>query len=184
MTDFWETIIAAELASASNDSMDNFLNGRSIEAGDFDDVRAITDKGREANALTLPVKAGTEVQFVGNLGSVLAYSDPPRPGSTGTVVAVKSATGMVTAHDGKVFVQWSDGQLRTVHAAHLRLVGKPVKRTGNAVRVASLDLTEFLKMSSDTLVHKATRDLWSFRHDGGAFVLERLFDSAGEPIKG
>jgi hypothetical protein len=58
-------------------------------------------------------------------------------------------------------------------------------KTQGALRVASLgDLTEFLKLADDTLIHRSTRDLWSFRRDGGDFVIERLFDEVGEPLKG
>jgi len=45
------------------------------------------------------------------------------------------------------------------------------------------DLTAFLKVGSETLVHKATRDLWSLRKDGKEFVIERLFDDTGVPLK-
>jgi len=37
--------------------------------------------------------------------------------------------------------------------------------------------------SRDELVHKATKDLWSFREDGGQFVIERLFNDSGDPLK-
>ncbi len=52
-------------------------------------------------------------------------------------------------------------------------------------RVASLgDLTDFLKVSEGTLIHKSTNDLWSFAADGEGFTLTRLFDDGGEPLKG
>ena len=51
-------------------------------------------------------------------------------------------------------------------------------------RVASLgDLTDFLKVAKDTLVHRATKDLWSFKKVGEDFVIERLFDETGDPLK-
>ena len=54
-------------------------------------------------------------------------------------------------------------------------------------RVANLgDLSGFLRWGSDDneLVHKATRDLWSFETtDGGDFVISRLFDDSGAPLK-
>lgn len=180
MSDFWDRIVDAELTASGLDSVDGFLGGRSIEA-DFASVQALTDRGREANALSLPVAEGTKVSFIGNLGSVLAYADPPRPKATGTVVTVKSAGGPVTANDGLVFVKWDDGRFRPTHAAHLRLAPE----SNRQLRVASLgDLTEFMKFSTDTLVHKATKDLWSFKRDGETFLLERLFDDTGDPLKG
>jgi hypothetical protein len=73
-------------------------------------------------------------------------------------------------------------------AEHLRLAGVTSKR-GSAVRMVVADLGDissfFTTASSgqDELVHKATRDLWSFRNDGGQFVIERLFDDSGRPLK-
>ena len=50
--------------------------------------------------------------------------------------------------------------------------------------MASLgDLTDFLRVADDTLVHRSTKDLWSFRQDGAEYVIERLFDTDGDPIK-
>lgn len=185
MSDFWDELIKhADLSSSpSSASVDNFLSGRSMEA-DFNDVRSLTDKFRHAHALQLPVAEGTKVKFAGNLGAVLGYENPPKVGQTGVVVTVKSASGLITAHEGKVFVKWDDGVFRPTHAEHLRLANSSPTASMRRMRVASLgDLTEFLKMSSDTLVHKATRDLWSFRQDGQGYVLERLFDTTGDPLK-
>jgi hypothetical protein len=52
-------------------------------------------------------------------------------------------------------------------------------------RVASLgDLTDFLKVASGALVHKSTKDLWSYSKDAdGNFLVSRLFDDEGEPLK-
>ena len=52
-------------------------------------------------------------------------------------------------------------------------------------RVASLgDLTDFLKVSNGALVHKSTKDLWSYSKDAdGNFLVSRLFDDEGEPLK-
>jgi len=60
-----------------------------------------------------------------------------------------------------------------------------IRRASN-FRVGSLgDLTDFMKVSEGKLVHKSTKDLWSVAKDAeGMFVVERLFDDAGEPIKG
>jgi len=53
------------------------------------------------------------------------------------------------------------------------------------VKVASLkDIHNFIRLSSDTLVHKSTRDLWALKKEGdGNYFIERLFDDNGDPIK-
>ena len=156
------------------------ITGRALDEGSFRSVRALTDRERERAALRLPVAAGARVTFEDNIGSVLAYEDPPVPGSNGTVVAVKSASGDITSHDGKVFVRWDDKVTRAIHAEHLR------RAAVETVRVASLgDLSEFLRVAGtpDTLVHKATRDLWKVSQDGSDYVIERLFRDDGAPIK-
>jgi len=54
------------------------------------------------------------------------------------------------------------------------------------VKVASLDdLFNFVRISSDTLVHKAQKDLWRIGEDEkGQTVIERLFDpNTQEAIK-
>lgn len=57
---------------------------------------------------------------------------------------------------------------------------------GNTVRVASLDdLFNFVRIGTDTLVHKAERDLWRINEDKkGQIVIERLFDpSSNQAIR-
>lgn len=53
-------------------------------------------------------------------------------------------------------------------------------------RVANLgDLTDFLKKAEGKLIHTSTNDLWSYAKDAdGNFLVSRLFDDAGEPLKG
>lgn len=53
-------------------------------------------------------------------------------------------------------------------------------------KIASLgDLDNFLRVSSDTLVHKIQQDLWALKKEAdGQFYIERLFDDSGEPVKG
>jgi hypothetical protein len=270
--DFWDNLIrAADLGAEGSGSIDSYLSGKDIGGERFESVQALTDAHREANALPLPVDAGTRVEFNGAMGEILAYTDPPEPKARGTVVNVKSAAGEITSHEGKVFVQWDDGHFRAIHAEHLRPVDKKATKKAmnrqqkllfgellhlaksypgqnprkavdlawrdfeemeadnirgtmspgeeeehwdllrddfrdirraleravsgkkarfktqdaGSIRVASLgDLTEFLRVANDTLVHKSTKDLWSFRRDGTDYVIERLFDSEGEPLKG
>jgi len=52
-------------------------------------------------------------------------------------------------------------------------------------RIASLgDLSGFLRLSNETLIHKSERDLWALRREGDQFVIELLFDDDGNPVKG
>jgi hypothetical protein len=54
------------------------------------------------------------------------------------------------------------------------------------VRVASLgDLSGFFRVSNDTLIHKAQKDLWAIKEsNNGEVIIERLFDpSTNEPLK-
>ncbi len=169
-------------------SMDSFLapQGKAIGKS-FQSVRSLTDSSRTASALQLPVSAGTRVAFRGNLGSYLSYENPPSDKMEGTVVTVRSAGGNLTAHNGMVFVKWDDGSFLTAHAEHLRRISGQNK-LANVMKVASLgDLGEFLKVANGTLIHKSTQDLWSFKKsgdsEGGGFVVERLFDDNGKPLK-
>lgn len=170
-------------------AVEHRLAGKSM-GGSFETMRGLTDKAREASSLSLPVEAGTRVQFVANMGAVLAYEDSPTPNMTGAVVSVKSASGNITAHDGKVFVRWEDGKVRAIHAEHLRAAKGQVRTTtsklANRIRVASLgDLSDFLRVAgtADTLVHKATKDLWHVKKDAEGYLLERLFNDNGGPLK-
>lgn len=58
---------------------------------------------------------------------------------------------------------------------------KPVERR----RVASVDhLQGFTRIASNTLIRHAEKDLWSIKEgDDGDFIIERLFDDDGNPIK-
>lgn len=187
MSEFWEQFLkSADLGEDGSGSLDAHLSGKEAGGPEFEVMQSLTDAGRAKNALDLPVEEGTRVEFAGMLGAVMAYSNPPEPKERGTVVQVKSASGMVTAHNGMVFVKWDgSGDVLPIHAEHLRRAKGRVKRqAARQMRVASLgDLTDFLKVADDTLVHKSTKDLWTFRQDGSEYVIERLFDSDGEPIK-
>ena len=121
--DFWTTLAAGHTNTVLSGAMDSHLSGKSLEES-FGSVRDLTDKMRAANALSLPVEAGTKVVFAGGMGAYLTYDDIPADGIEGEVVTVKSATGEITHHDGKVFVKWADGKFRPIHAEHLRLAGQ------------------------------------------------------------
>ena len=141
--DFWTTLATKHTNTVLSGAMDTHLSGKSLDES-FGSVRDLTDKMRSANALPLPVEAGTKVVFAGGMGAYLAYENPPVKGATGEVVTVKSATGNITYHDGKVFVQWDDGDLRTIHADHLRLA-KQGKTAGSFAK------THPVRWSSDDM---------------------------------
>lgn len=156
----------------------------------------LTDYGRSAKALRADTPAGTRVSFVTNLGTVMAYKHPPGSGVKGTVVKVRTSSGDATCIDDFVFVKYDDGTFMPTHREHLRLAGQALDmryrlgctRTYDRVIVASLGILgdEFFVAAGtgSDLVHKATKDLWSFsKTDGGEYVIERLFDGDGEPLK-
>lgn len=184
--DWTDSLFREANLNSDGGSIEAYLEGTPFEGEQLTSVRTLTDVYRDKNAFPLPAKSGTRVQFAGNMGSVLAYADPPAPGTQGTVVTVRSAMGDVTGHEGKVFVQWDDGKFRSIHAEHLRAAkGRQKKQASFQLRLASLgDLTDFMKVSKDTLIHKSTRDLWSVKQEGGEYVIERLFDDTGDPLRG
>lgn len=53
------------------------------------------------------------------------------------------------------------------------------------IKVASLgDLSDFFRVSVDTLVHKAEKDLWRVSEKNGDVIIERLFNpESKEPLK-
>lgn len=62
----------------------------------------------------------------------------------------------------------------------------PVEPLPDTVKVAGIgDLRDFLRIGTDTLVHKAEKDLWRINEDKtGQVVIERLFDpDTKEPIR-
>ena len=168
-------------------SMDALLQGRELGGDYYNQVQRITAQGRLANALQLPVESGVRVSFITNTGSLLTYPDPPVSGMQGTVIKVRTANGDATYQDDRVFVLWDDGKSRSICREHLRRAKKSQKRS-SAVRImfSSLGDISYFFASSDgegELVHKATRDLWSYEKNEEGFVLERLFTEDGGPLK-
>ncbi len=166
-------------------AIDHVLQGRSIEGAATTSLRELTQSSRAANALKLPVTAGTRVSFQHNLGSVLAYAHIPM--DLGTVVTVRSAGEDITVHNGMVMVAWDDGQFLPVSPEHLRLA-KVSKKRASKVRRSFIEFSSISEMfssrvGSTDLIHKATKDLWSFSENGGEFVIERLFSEDGNPLK-
>lgn len=81
----------------------------------------------------------------------------------------------------------SDLQVQGSHGLDSFLEREPQLVTPKAARrkIASIqDLTGFTRLSTDTLVHKADKDLWTIKRqtDGSMFV-ERMFADDGSPLK-
>jgi hypothetical protein len=183
--DFWSDLTTGPMGHTAS-SLDLHLQRRE-ELAASKGIRVLTDIGREAAALKTPAMPGTRVTFVANLGSVLAYSDPPSPDVPGTVVMVRTAEGHQTGMGDHVFVKFDDGNFVAMHREHLRRAASSTKHASNFVRrVSSLgDLSGFMRASGDDeLVHKATKDLWSFQQTSeGDYMLARLFDDSGDPLR-
>jgi hypothetical protein len=156
----------------------------------------LTDRGRASKAVPADIPAGSRVAFITNLGSVMLYPNPPERGSVGTVVKVRTSSGDSTCHNDFVFVKWDDGHFLPTHREHLRLSAEKLShryrkgfttRTYDRFIVAGLGVLGdefFVSASSGTdLVHKATKDLWSVSKGDEGYVIERLFDDTGEPLK-
>jgi len=168
----------------STEIIDRFLSGDEPDR----DLLDLTDRGRLARAVPYSPENGARVAFVTNLGTLLTYPNPPEPNATGTVVKVRTSSGDTTAVDGRVFVKWDNGEFSAVQHDHLRPAPptKVATTTTFQIRTANLgDLSEFLRVggTESDLVHKATKDLWAFRMDGDEYVIERLFDADGDPLK-
>ena len=182
---FWDEM--AGTFTNSDNGVDEVIRGREIGGDYYNSLQSITDKGRVSKAIPLPQNAGTRVRFVNNIGSILTYDDVPNPGVAGTVVAVKTSSGPATDRDGRLFVAWDDGVFRPIMPEHLRLAG-PSSKQSSSVRmmVSSLgDISSMFTANSHEgeLVHKSTKDLWSVKKDGSNYVIERLFNDDGKPIK-
>jgi len=180
-------------AFAVESAIDHHLVEHKFHGKHFQQVQELADATKEKKGLKLPAKAGTRVRYVANLESVLTYPDVPEEDVEGTVVTVRSARGDVTSDEERVFVMWDDGKFRPIMAEHLRRA-KSNKRLAGAVRIVTSDLDGLATFfaptmgslttnAGDDLVHKATKDLWSFKQDGDAYVIERLFTESGEPLK-
>lgn len=174
MNDFWDNLRTGNL-DLGVDSFDNAFQKRKaspIQENFF--------------------RAGVRVAFKDSVEAILSYPDFPQPyppskeQAEGVVVRVRTSSGDATMRDGFVFVQWDDGHMRRIHHRHLKPAKSSSRRAnGVSLRVSSLgDLSGFIQGRNQELVHKATKDLWSFRKEGDDFVIERLFDSNGEPLKG
>jgi hypothetical protein len=177
MTDFWQDLVDS---MAKSSPMDAYL---SRAASNHRTVLDLSDKGRQQSAVPLATPSGTRVAFRAyNMGLVLTYPKIPAKGTEGTIVMVRTSSGDRTHANDHLFVKWDDGEFFPVHREHLRVVGK----VNTSIRAASLlDLTDFYRTASeDELIHKASKDLWSVKQaDDGSYLIERLFDESGGPLK-
>jgi len=58
-------------------------------------------------------------------------------------------------------------------------------KTGRRKVAALGDISDLVRVSSDTLVHRSSRELWALKKESdGNFYVERLFDDNGSPLKG
>lgn len=141
-----------------------------------------------ASPITSETPSGTRVAFRYNMESILSYKSIPAKGTFGTVVTVRNCGRTASSlSDGRLYVKWDNGVFDAIYPEHLR--GTKVKTASAVVqKFACMSdlLASFMPMSNggDTLVHKATRDLWSLSETDGQFVIERLFDADGGPLKG
>jgi len=193
---YWEDLLEGniDIGSSGDIGFANSVIGRAITSTDGTDDLGVLF-GKAPTPLPVPEPApllsGTRVSFVSSAEAMLAYSDFPTPlrgqvDAEGTVVKVRTASGDVTALDGRVFVMWDDGLLRAVAAHHLK-PAPPLLRQASSVMVTATslgDLTSFFLNGHNELVNKSTQDLWSYRKEGETYVVERLFDSDGSPLKG
>lgn len=87
------------------------------------------------------------------------------------------ATGMDDFLTGN---QGADEGLQALY--HDRRSAAPKRET---MRVASVsNLQGFTRIASDTLIRHAERDLWSIKEgEDGEFIIDRLFDDDGNPLK-
>lgn len=62
----------------------------------------------------------------------------------------------------------------------------PRPKKARRVKVGSLSqLKGFARVAEDTLINKATQELWSIsKNDSGDFYVQRLFQDDGSPLKG
>lgn len=181
MSTLWDNLMKTS-------SQANYTSGMDAHLASTDVVQSVvelTDAYRKQDNVELPVKSGTRVSFVGWLESYMSYNNPPTNKQQGTVVTAKEGTNNVTSHNEHVFVKFDDGKLLAVHTSHLKYVSHDEDvKTASITLTALSDLDRFMMASTGQLVHKATKDLWSFDKDvNGNIVVERLYTEDGQPLK-
>lgn len=190
-SELFDEISQSYFSYANSSHMDQILSGVKIGGKSTSSVKnTLSQYAQNIPYTSWPPKAGSRVAFSENVEALFAYKNPPAPGQKGTVVKVRTARGDSTHDDGRVFVKWDDGSFSAIHKDHLKassLSENSKTASCNRIMLASLgDLGDFFSpsaTSSNDLVHKATKDLWSLQEVEGEYVLERLFDDNGEPLK-
>lgn len=188
MSDFWNSIIKSPFYKATcgkEASGSVFASAsRPIEGSHYTSMRKLTEHEKHKRCIKT-YESGQRVLFAGTLGSMLSYDNPPPVEASGTIVTVRTAYGDTTMHNGMVFVKWDTGQFGAYSPIHL--YSSKMKQASNTkLKVASLgDLSGYFASSSKEgeLVHKATKDIWSFKESDDGYVIEKLFDDSGEPLK-
>lgn len=169
-------------------STDQLLRDQLVEGPNTMAVRELISADGGSGVIFIPSPSGTRVRFSASLSALLTYRECPTDGVEGTVVTVRTAEGNSTHTGNMVYVLWDHGKFQPIDVSHLRKASTN-KKKASSVRmvVADLgDLTHFFQASGngeEELVHRATKDLWSFKQDGGNYVIERLFDDNGSPLK-
>jgi len=157
----------------------------------FESVRGLTAGEPGSPCPTHPI-AGLRVSFAGTMEAMLSYPDAPPPGTKGTIIEARTSGRKATSHEGMVFVKFDGHKEMAVVANHLVVseqAKKKAKRKQASMtrRASSIDALlgggDFVKLAEDTLVHKATKDLWGLRQDVNGYVIERLFNDDGSPLK-
>jgi len=191
--DFWTNLATGHTNTVLAGSMDAHLSGKTIDES-FGTVRTLV--GKTAAALPQPgdvfqvtshyldiVGMGQYSQSV----NILFFVHPD--GSASVMEHGKPMThkgGQLTPKEVESLFRrgGSRGLGLNTSLSDPKIVRR--SRQASVMRVASLgDLTQFLKRADGKLVHKSTNDLWSYSKDAdGNFLVERLFDDSGEPLKG
>jgi len=186
MSDFWNEFLSSPMtASPSEEFMTPETRlGRAATSP----MRDLTTYGKLETDFGPGVKAGTRVAFADEMEAILSYPNPPEPGTEGTVVVVRAAGGDSTFSDGRAHVKWDTGDFGAIRFEHLVFPKSGNKKASAAFAMrfgnfGDLSLLFGATEGPDELVHKATKDLWSFKKDGEDYVIERLFNEGGGPLK-
>lgn len=184
--DITEDDVYSILSGHRSPGMDMFIQGSTYDGDSSYMMREVL--AQSTAGISLPVKSGTRVAFKTSAESLFTYKDCPAPEVEGCVVTVRTAFGDTNSHEGNVFVLWDDEKLRPIHRSHLDVASNT--RTASSVRrvVANIgDLSDFFQAKTGggaDLIHRATKDIWALKKEGDEYVIERLFDDEGEPLKG
>jgi len=161
--DFWTKLASGNTRTVLAGSMDAHLSGKSID-DIFSSRAAFVEGVLRSSFLPDEVLDGTNLFLTAEKGKYIVHTR-----------FQKWFASKYLAKAERVFEEMLLGKLPRHHS-----------KMASAIRVASLgDLTQFLKRADGKLIHKSTNDLWSYSKDAdGNFLVERLFDDEGEPLKG